>query len=125
RVVGRCCGLVAVGGGGLLGRGLGRRLGGGGLLGRIGRGCLVRGLRDVDVAGLGGRLGLRRRGRGRRLARRQLAALLLAEDLVQRDRDAGQQRVEAARQAGDRRGDHPHELPVEDLARREPRDRDD
>src|ERR687886_269676 len=105
--------LAARGGG--LGGGLGRRLGGRGPLGGVGRRRLLGRLRHVG----GGRLLLGRggaRGRGRRLAGRQLAALLLAEHLVERDRHAGQQRVQRPRKAGDRRGDDADELAVQDLA---------
>src|SRR6185295_15925015 len=127
--VGRCCvggrGLVGLGRG--LRRRLGRRLGGGGLLGRVGRRGVALGLRDVGGLGRlrrglgGGRLG----GRSRRLAGGQLAALLLAEDLVQRDRDPREERVQAAGEAGDRRGDHAHELAVEHVAGGQARDRED
>src|SRR4051794_331262 len=133
-VVGRRFGVLRAALGGLLGRGrLGRRLGvlvrrllgGAALALAAGRGRLGGGLgRDLGGRGLLGGVGRRGRGGGR-LARRQLAALLLAEHLVERDRHAGQQRVEAARQARDRRGDHADELAVEDLARGQPGDRDD
>src|SRR4051794_4788301 len=136
-VIGRV-GVLRAALGGLLGRGrLGRRLGV--LVRRLlrraalalaaRRGRLAGGLggglgRDLGGRGLLGGVGRRGRGGGR-LARRQLAALLLAEHLVERDRHAGQQRVEAPRQARDRRGDHADELAVQDVARGQPGDRDD